>query len=92
MRTINFVRSRATGAAARVNQLLPRLGAGEPFGVLVARASEVGNSLATEKGEVTLHAGGHCAAREIGPRLAFGLAVENRSAQRFTIELRRDRQ
>jgi hypothetical protein len=75
---------------------LARVGAGEPFGVLVAGASEAGDALAAEEGpprrvnSVALHAGGHRTAGEVAPRLAFGLAIENCGAERGNIELGRE--
>jgi len=68
-----------------------RAGAGEPFRVLVAGAAPVGDALATQKGDIPLHATGHRAPGELAILLALALAVQNVRAQRGGIELRRNR-
>ena len=74
----------------------PLFRSGEPFRVLVAGAAPVGDALAAQEGDVTLHPArpvaspARTAPGELAIRLAVALAVQDVRAQRGGIELRGD--
>lgn len=56
-------------------------GSGKPFRVLVTSASQVGNPLPAQEGEVALHASFHRPSRKLAVTLAMPLTIENGRAQ-----------